>query len=57
MSELKASIAAMVGTSAPGKRRVSTDFSRIGKRDATEKTLQKMVLAGELHDVAGMFSL
>ena len=51
MSELKASIDAMVEASAPGQVWVPTDFSQLGKRDAIDKTLQRMVLAGELRRV------
>ncbi|WP_308920619.1 DUF6088 family protein [Janthinobacterium sp. J1-1] len=51
MSELKASIDAMVEASAPGQVWVPTDFSQLSKRDAIDKTLQRMVLAGELRRV------
>lgn len=51
MSELKANIDAMVEASAPGQVWVPTDFSQLGKRDAIDKTLQRMLLAGELHRV------
>ncbi|WP_426078827.1 DUF6088 family protein [Janthinobacterium sp. PSPC3-1] len=51
MSELKACIAAMVEASAPGQVWVPTDFSQLGKRDAIDKTLQRMVLAGELRRI------
>ena len=51
MSELKANIDAMVEASAPGQVWVPTDFSQLGKRDAIDKTLQRMVLAGELRRI------
>ena len=51
MSELKANINAMVEASTPGQVWVPTDFSQLGKRDAIDKTLQRMVLAGELRRV------
>lgn len=51
MSELKASIDAMIEASAPGQVWVPSDFSQLGKREAVDKTLQRMVLAGELRRV------
>lgn len=51
MSELKANIDAIVEASAPGHVWVPTDFSQLGKRDAIDKTLQRMVLAGELRRI------
>lgn len=51
MSELKAHIDAMVEESVLGQVWVPTDFSHLGKRDAIGKTLQRMVLAGELRRV------
>ena len=51
MSELKTRIAALLEASKPGQVWVPTDFSQLGKRDAIDKTLQRMVQAGELRRV------
>ncbi|MGK5078786.1 DUF6088 family protein [Janthinobacterium sp. HLX7-2] len=51
MSELKSNISAMVEAAEPGQVWVPTDFTQLGNRDAIDKTLQRMVRAGELRRI------
>jgi hypothetical protein len=51
MSELKARISALIEAAEPGQVWVPTDFAQLGSRDAIDKTLQRMVLAGELRRI------
>lgn len=51
MSELKSSISALIEEAAPGQVWVPTDFAHLGSRDAIDKTLQRMVLAGGLRRI------
>lgn len=51
MSDLKAKISTRVESDDPGRVWVPTDFAQFGTRDAIDKTLQRMVLAGELRRI------
>lgn len=51
MSELKSQITALIDAAGPGPVWVPTDFSQFGSRDAIDKTLQRMVRAGELRRI------
>lgn len=51
MSELKSAIASQITAAAPGHVWVPNDFTHLGSRDAIDKTLQRMVLAGELRRI------
>lgn len=51
MSELKSHISALIDAAVPGQVWVPTDFAHLGGRDALDKTLQRMVLAGELRRI------
>lgn len=51
MSDLKAKISARVASDGPGRVWVPTDFAQFGTRDAIDKALQRMVLAGELRRI------
>lgn len=51
MSELKSQISVLIETAEPGQVWVPTDFAQLGSRDAIDKTLQRMVLAGELRRI------
>jgi hypothetical protein len=51
MSELKSQISALIETAAPGQVWVPTDFAQLGNRDAIDKTLQRMVRAGDLRRI------
>lgn len=51
MSELKSIIIAQINTAGPGQVWVPTDFAQLGNRDAIDKTLQRMVLAGDLRRI------
>lgn len=51
MAELKSSIFKLIETAEPGQVWVPTDFARLGSRDAADKTLQRMVQAGELRRI------
>ena len=51
MSELKPRIAALIKAAAPGHVWVPSDFASLGKRDAIDKTLQRMVQKGELRRI------
>lgn len=51
MSELKSRIFALIETAGPGQVWVPTDFAQLGSRDAIDKTLQRMVQAGELRRI------
>jgi hypothetical protein len=51
MSDLKSIIAAQINTAGPGHVWVPTDFASIGNRDAVDKTLQRMVQAGDLRRI------
>lgn len=51
MSDLKSIIAAKIDTAGPGHVWVPTDFAQFGNRDAIDKTLQRMVQAGDLRRI------
>lgn len=51
MSDLKSAISLQINTSGAGRAWVPADFAHLGKRDAIDKTLQRMVLAGELRRI------
>ena len=51
MSTLKSTIAARLDTVSPGQVWVPTDFAQLGNRDAIDKTLQRMVQAGDLRRI------
>lgn len=51
MSDLKSIIAAQIDSVGPGQVWVPTDFAQLGNRDAIDKTLQRMVQAGDLRRV------
>lgn len=51
MSDLKASILAQIDAAGPGHVWVPTDFAQLGNRDAIDKALQRMALAGELRRI------
>jgi len=51
MSQLKSDISALIQTAEPRHVWVPTDFAYLGRRDAIDKTLQRMVLAGELRRI------
>jgi hypothetical protein len=51
MSDLKSTIAAQIDAVGPGHVWVPTDFAQLGNRDAIDKTLQRMVQAGDLRRI------
>lgn len=51
MSALKSRIATLIEAAEPGQVWVPTDFAQLGNRDAIDKTLQRMVQAGELRRI------
>ena len=51
MSELKSHITAQIDAAEPGQVWVPTDFAQMASRDAIDKTLQRMVRAGELRRI------
>ena len=51
MSDLKPVIAAQIAAAAPGQVWVPADFAQLGNRDAVDKTLQRMVQAGDLRRI------
>ena len=51
MSDLKSIIAAQIDAAGPGQVWVPTDFAQFGNRDAIDKTLQRMVQAGDLRRI------
>lgn len=51
MSDLKSQVAALIGSGGPNHVWVPADFAQFGSRDAIDKTLQRMVLAGELRRI------
>ncbi|MTV37043.1 DUF6088 family protein [Duganella radicis] len=51
MSPLKSHISALIEAAEPGQVWVPTDFAQFGSRDAIDKTLQRMVQAGELRRI------
>ena len=51
MSDLKSSISALIDATGPGHVWVPADFAQFGNRDAIDKTLQRMVLAGDLRRI------
>jgi hypothetical protein len=51
MSDLKSNISALIDAAGPGPVWVPTDFAQLGSRDAVDKTLQRMVRAGELRRI------
>jgi len=52
MSNLKSIIAVQIDAAGPGQVWVPTDFAQLGNRDAIDKTLQRMVQAGDLRRIA-----
>jgi hypothetical protein len=48
MSELKSTISSLITTAAPGHVWVPNDFAHLGSRGVIDKTLQRMVQAGDL---------
>lgn len=48
MSDRKTRISLLIATVGPGHVWVPTDFAQLGSRDAIDKTLQRMVQAGDL---------
>ena len=51
MSDLKSAISSQIDTAGPGHVWVPTDFAHLGNRDAIDKALQRMVLAGDLRRI------
>lgn len=51
MSDLKSRIAALINDAGPEKVWVPTDFAQLGNRDTIDKTLQRMVQAGDLRRI------
>ena len=51
MSELKSAVSSQITATAPGHVWVPNDFAHLGNRDAIDKTLQRMVQAGELRRI------
>lgn len=51
MSELKDRISSLITAASPGHVWVPNDFARLGSRDAIDKTLQRMVQAGDLRRI------
>lgn len=51
MSDLKSIIAARINAVGPGQVWVPTDFAQLGNRDAVDKALQRMALAGDLRRI------
>lgn len=51
MSDLKSIIIAQINTADPSQVWVPTDFAQLGNRDAIDKTLQRMVQAGDLRRI------
>lgn len=51
MSDLKNRISAQIDAAGPGRVWVPADFAQLGQRDAIDKTLQRMVLAGALRRI------
>ena len=51
MSDLKSAIASLVNAADPNHVWVPADFAQLGNRDAIDKTLQRMVRAGDLRRI------
>lgn len=51
MTTLKTHISALIEAAEPGQVWVPTDFAQLGTRDSIDKTLQRMVKAGELRRI------
>jgi hypothetical protein len=51
MSDIKSSIDALIEATGPGHVWVPSDFAHLGNRDVIDKTLQRMVLAGQLRRI------
>lgn len=51
MTTLKSHIESLISAAEPGQVWVPTDFAQLGNRDAIDKTLQRMVQAGELRRI------
>lgn len=51
MSDIKSSIDALIEAAGPGHVWVPSDFAHLGSRDVIDKTLQRMVLAGQLRRI------
>jgi hypothetical protein len=58
MSALKTAILDQIQAAGPGRVWVPADFAAVGTRDAVDKTLQRMVAAGELRRIdRGLYDL
>lgn len=51
MSDLRSRISALIDSAAPGQVWGPSDFAELGSRDAVDKVLQRMALAGELRRI------
>ncbi|ABM43085.1 conserved hypothetical protein [Acidovorax sp. JS42] len=51
MSELRNQISSLISAANPGYVWVPTDFAALGSRDAIDKSLQRMVLSGDLRRI------
>jgi hypothetical protein len=51
MSHLKSRVTALIDAAGPGRAWVPTDFAQLGNRDAIDKTLQRLVQAGDLRRI------
>jgi hypothetical protein len=51
VSDIKSRISALIDAAGPGHVWVPTDFAQLGNRDAIDKTLQRMVQAGDLRRI------
>ncbi|WP_150429984.1 DUF6088 family protein [Dechloromonas sp. CZR5] len=51
MSDIKSAISSQINAAGPGHVWVPTDFVHLGNRDVIDKTLQRMVLAGDLRRI------
>jgi hypothetical protein len=51
MSDIGTSISALTDTTGPGHVWVPADFAQLGSRDVIDKTLQRMVLRGQLRRI------
>jgi len=51
MSEVSSKVSALIDTAGPGHVWVPGDFAHLGSRDVIDKTLQRMVLRGQLRRI------
>jgi hypothetical protein len=51
MSDLKSQISSLISAATPGHVWVPNDFAHLGRRDTIDKTLQRMVQAGDLRRI------